>query len=127
MELPVVIYGSPVLRKKSFNINTKDDYTELSSSMMQTLKKEKGVGLAAPQVGSSKNLFIIDTTPYGSEVSEIIEKADESEIREAYQRVHQAGIPVVYGENPGEGIYHYHPTRLQVKTTVQQTGFKIVK
>lgn len=59
--------------------------------------------------------------------SEIIEKAEENEIREAYQRGHQAGIPIVYGENPDEGVYHYHPTSLQVKTYIQQAGFKMVK
>ncbi len=73
--MPVVIYGAPVLRKKSFDIDRKYDYSALSVNMMQTLKKEKGVGLAAPQVGLLKNLFIIDTTPYENDISEVFEKA----------------------------------------------------
>lgn len=54
-------------------------------------------------------------------------KGDDFLILAGDSRAHQAGIPVVYGENPDEGVYHYHPTRLQVKTYVQQAGFKIVK
>jgi len=75
MILPVVIYGAPVLRKKSFDIDKKDDYKSLASDLLQTLKKENGVGLAAPQIGLSKNLFVIDTTPYGNDAPEMIEKA----------------------------------------------------
>jgi peptide deformylase len=74
MEFPIVIYGAPVLRKKSFDVDKKYDFSGLSTNMMQTLKNNKGVGLAAPQVGLTKNLFIIDTTPYGNELGEIIEK-----------------------------------------------------
>jgi len=76
--------------------------------------------LANFNLALKKNGYLYLTT-------ETIEKADEKEIQKAYQRGHQAGIPIVYGENPDEGVYHYHPSTHQVKTSVQQAGFKIVK
>jgi SAM-dependent methyltransferase len=60
--------------------------------------------------------------------AETIENADENEIRQAFEKAQQAGLPVVYGEWPdNEEVYHYHPTNQQVKEWVQQTGFEIIK
>ena len=58
---------------------------------------------------------------------ETIENADENEIKQAFERSQQAGLPVVYGEWPDEGVYHYHPTNQQVKEWAQQAGFEIFK
>lgn len=52
---------------------------------------------------------------------------DQDEIRQAFERARQAGLPVVYGEFPDEGVYHYHPTNQQVREWVQQAGFEILK
>jgi len=59
--------------------------------------------------------------------AETMENADADEIRQAFERAQQAGLPVVYGEYPDEGVYHYHPTNQQVKEWVQQAGFEILK
>ena len=59
--------------------------------------------------------------------AETIENADENEIQQAFVRAQRAGLPVVYGEWPDEGVYHYHPTNQQVKEWAQQAGFKIIK
>lgn len=59
--------------------------------------------------------------------AETLEMADENEIREAFERSQQAGLPVVYGEWPDEGVYHYHPTNQQVREWVRQAGFEILK
>jgi len=59
--------------------------------------------------------------------AETIENADENEIQQAFERAQQAGLPVVYGESPDEGVYHYHPTIQQVKEWAQQAGFEILK
>lgn len=59
--------------------------------------------------------------------AETIENADEHEIKEAFHRSQQAGLPAVYGEWPDEYVYHYHPTNQQVKEWVQQAGFAILK
>jgi ubiquinone/menaquinone biosynthesis C-methylase UbiE len=59
--------------------------------------------------------------------AETVEMADENEIKEAFDRARQAGLPVVYGEYPDEEVYHYHPTNQQVKAWAGQAGFEILK
>ncbi len=62
MILPIYAYGQAVLRKKALPFQS--DYPELSSfiaDMFETMYSAKGVGLAAPQVGKSIRLFIVDT------------------------------------------------------------------
>jgi peptide deformylase len=61
MILPIYTYGQPVLRKETEEIGP--DYpnlTEIIQDMWDTLAKSRGVGLAAPQVGLSIRLAIID-------------------------------------------------------------------
>src|SRR5574344_2510976 len=61
MVLPMYIFGQSILRKDTEEIAT--DYPnlqELIQNMFDTLQKADGVGLAAPQVGLSIRLFIID-------------------------------------------------------------------
>jgi peptide deformylase len=73
--MPIVIYGSPVLRKKTFDIDAEDDFTEMASSMRETLKQAYGIGLAAPQVGILKSMFVIDTSSFENENCNSVEKA----------------------------------------------------
>lgn len=56
------IFGQPVLRKKTENINPEEypGLKELLDNMFETLKRSEGVGLAAPQVGLPIRLAIID-------------------------------------------------------------------
>ena len=68
MILPIIAYGNPVLRKKSENISP--DYkglSELISNMWDTMYASSGVGLAAPQIGLSIRLFIIDASPFSED------------------------------------------------------------
>ncbi len=65
MILPIYAYGSPVLRKKAREIER--DYPELTAlidNMFETMYRSHGVGLAAPQVGKSIRLFIVDTSGF---------------------------------------------------------------
>lgn len=58
---PIVIYGDPVLREMGEPVEEIDqEVKDLVSDMTDTLKKAKGLGLAASQVGSAKRLFVID-------------------------------------------------------------------
>lgn len=61
MILPIYLYGHPVLRKKSTPID-KDypDLKKLVEDMFETMYNSEGVGLAAPQIGKSINLIVID-------------------------------------------------------------------
>lgn len=68
MILPIVAYGDPVLRKVAQEIDA--DYpnlTELIENMKQTMYNASGVGIAAPQIGKSIRLFIIDATPFAED------------------------------------------------------------
>ncbi len=61
MILPVYLYGQPVLRKVAEEISP--DYkglTELIDNMYETMYKSEGIGLAAPQIGLSIRLIVID-------------------------------------------------------------------
>lgn len=71
MILPIIAFGDPVLKKKAADI-TKDHpgLSQLIANMFDTMKNAKGVGLAAPQVGVSIRLFIIDAAPYVDEDDE---------------------------------------------------------
>ncbi|MCC6600118.1 MAG: peptide deformylase [Crocinitomicaceae bacterium] len=65
MILPIVAYGDPVLKKKAAEID--QDYPDLDKlieDMFETMYNAKGVGLAAPQVGKSIRLFIVDASPF---------------------------------------------------------------
>lgn len=61
MILPIYLYGHPVLRKEAEDIEP--DYPELGkliSDMYETMYNSDGVGLAAPQIGKSISLIVID-------------------------------------------------------------------
>ncbi|HEY6160814.1 MAG TPA: peptide deformylase [Bacteroidia bacterium] len=68
MVLPIVAYGDPVLRKRGVDIDK--DYPglgQLIADMFETMYEAKGVGLAAPQVGRSIRLFIVDASPFAED------------------------------------------------------------
>ena len=62
MILPIVAYGSPVLRKVCEDIP--EDYPDLQKfieDMWETMYNSNGVGLAAPQVNRAIRLFVVDS------------------------------------------------------------------
>tara|TARA_B100000497_G_scaffold7898_2_gene8205 strand:- start:32320 stop:32910 length:591 start_codon:yes stop_codon:yes gene_type:complete len=74
MILPIIAYGDPVLRKTGKEI-TKDypNLDVLLENMFETMYDARGIGLAAPQVGLSIRIFIVDATPF-EEDEELTEK-----------------------------------------------------
>lgn len=71
MILPIVAYGDPVLKKEAEEIDeTYPDLKELIANMFDTMYNAKGVGLAAPQIGRSIRLFIVDGSPFADEEDE---------------------------------------------------------
>ena len=71
MILPIVAFGTPILRKKCVEITP--DYPELETllaNMWETMYEAHGVGLAAPQINKGIRLFLIDTTPFIDEEEE---------------------------------------------------------
>jgi peptide deformylase len=66
--LPILAYGDPILKKIGQEI-TKDypNLTEVIENMFETMHEANGLGLAAPQVGLSIRLFIVDGIPIYNE------------------------------------------------------------
>ena len=65
MILPIIAYGDPVLKKKASDISKKyPKLKELISDMYETMHASHGVGLAAPQIGLSIRLFVIDASAF---------------------------------------------------------------
>ena len=58
---------------------------------------------------------------------ESIEKADENEVRQAFEKGRADGLPIIYGECPDEGTYHFHPSASQVREWVGLAGFELLK
>jgi len=72
MRLPIYIYGTPVLREvaKDIDVVQKEELQTLVSDMFETLTASNGVGLAAPQIGRSIRVVVIDLTVLSDEYPE---------------------------------------------------------
>lgn len=91
MILPIYLYGQGVLRKDTAEIEESElDVKSLIANMFETLTQAEGCGLAAPQIGQSIRLFVVDGTELGEDYPdcanfkqvfinpEIIEESEET-------------------------------------------------
>ena len=63
MIYPIVKYGDPVLEIPAETITSFDDeLKKLVEDMFESMYAAKGVGLAAPQIGISKRIAVVDVT-----------------------------------------------------------------
>jgi peptide deformylase len=72
MIYPIVVYGHPILRKVAEEIDK--DYPGLDqfiNDLFETMYYSEGLGLAAPQVGKSVRIFVIDGKPVSDEEPEL--------------------------------------------------------
>lgn len=117
MVLPIYVYGHDALREETDPVeeNT-EELQSLIGDMIETMRNASGIGLAAPQVGRSERLFVVDLTPMADEMAqageplppqpmvfinpEIVEESDQTvdleegclsipEVREAVARPEQ--------------------------------------
>ncbi len=112
MARPIVIYGEPVLREKTKPVEQIDQgVKELVADMMATLRQAKGLGLAAPQVGSTTRLFILDLS--GLDLTESIRVFINPEIVETSEE----DVVMEEGCLSFPGIYQKisRPKRVKVK------------
>ncbi len=85
MILPIIAYGTPVLRKVGSVIDKEyPNLEELISNMKETMVNARGVGLAAPQIGKAIRLFIVDTSPFSD--NEELEE-EERKFLEKFKKV----------------------------------------
>lgn len=71
MVLPVYLYGTPVLRQEAEDIEK--DYPgldKLIKDMFETMYHTEGIGLAAPQIGRSIAVIVIDASPLAEDFPE---------------------------------------------------------
>lgn len=72
MKYPIVVYGDPLLRKVSKNIEQNHPkLNEIIENMWETMYHSDGVGLAAPQADMSIRLFVIDASSAADEEPEL--------------------------------------------------------
>lgn len=68
MILPIIAYGSPVLRKVCAEVDQNDPkLAQLIEDMYETMYASDGVGLAAPQINESLRLFIVDASSFAED------------------------------------------------------------
>ena len=73
MILPITVYGDPVLRKVTANIDLSyQGLPELIENMFETMYNAEGVGLAAPQIGLLIRLFVVDLSPLGKDEPSLV-------------------------------------------------------
>ncbi len=61
MILPIYVYGEPVLREQAKEVDLKmEGLEQLLADMYETMANADGVGIAAPQVGKSLRILIVD-------------------------------------------------------------------
>jgi peptide deformylase len=88
----IVAYGHPVLKTKAKDIKREEeDIKTLVEDMFETMYNANGVGLAAPQIGKSIRLFVVDTEP--------IDEDDEPKMKKAFIN------PVILEEEGEEWAY----------------------
>lgn len=80
MVLEVLKYPDPRLRKKGEKVaQVTPELKLLAENMLETMRDENGIGLAAPQVGESVRLLVIDTRPTDEEGNVVLEGLTELE------------------------------------------------
>ncbi|MCB0574781.1 MAG: peptide deformylase [Saprospiraceae bacterium] len=99
MILPIFAYGQPVLKKIAAPVEPGfPDLPALIADMWETMYHADGVGLAAPQVGHSIRLFVIDTLQLDKEDGDEAEEKGFKKVFINAQKVEEAGDPWAYEE-----------------------------
>lgn len=95
--LDIRVLGDPILREETKEVGEiTDDVRQLVKSMFETMYLAKGIGLAAPQVGRTERLAVIDVNekPFVIINPEVI----EADAKTAKAEEGCLSIPDVYGD-----------------------------
>lgn len=69
---PIYVYGSPILRQVAKPIDvTYPDLKKLIAEMFESMELSDGIGLAAPQIGLSIRLFVVDASAFAEDNPEL--------------------------------------------------------
>ena len=90
MILPIVAYGDPVLKKRASKISKNyPNLKETLANMYESMYGAYGVGLAAPQVGLSMRLVLVDTSPFSEDDSYTAkEQAELKAFKKTFINIH---------------------------------------
>jgi peptide deformylase len=85
MILPIYVYGQPILRKVTQDIDPENypNLKKLIDNMFETMYQADGVGLAAPQVGLEDRIFVVDLSPLADK-----EYPDFKDFKKAFINAH---------------------------------------
>ena len=123
MIFPIVAYGDPVLRKVARPIEKDEiNLAEFVANMYETMYESSGIGLAAPQVGQSIRVFVVD----GTILNEDEEEEDKDPSLEGFKKVfinpqilEETGDEWAFEEGclsiPGIRADVYRPEKLKIK------------
>jgi peptide deformylase len=71
MILPIYLLGNPVLREITEDVPEDSEVIQsLIDDMLETMHHAKGIGLAAPQIGRSERIFVVDVSSLESDLEE---------------------------------------------------------
>ena len=99
MILPILAYGDVLLKKECSEIKQSySDLDQLISDMFETMYAASGVGLAAPQIGKSIRLFIVDGSPF----SDIEDEQEEDPLAKGMENFKKVFINPIIEEERGE-------------------------
>jgi peptide deformylase len=134
-ERRIVIYGDPVLREVSEPVEEiNQEIKDLVSDMTDTLKKASGLGLAAPQVGTSKRVFIVDLSAVDLNADlkvfinpEILETSGDVELEEGclsfpgmYQKIRRASEVKVRATGLDGKVFEWEATGIAARAVLHE-------
>jgi peptide deformylase len=91
MKLPILIHPDPRLKKVADTVpDLSDDLRKLADDMLETMYDAPGIGLAAPQIGVTKRLIVLDCVkeegaaprPIAMFNPEVVASSDETSVYE---------------------------------------------
>jgi len=116
MIYPIVAFGDPVLKKRAEEIEKGTDVKQLVEDMFATMYSASGVGLAAPQIGKSIRIFVVDAKPMDEE-NESLQNLKKAFINPVI--VEETGEEWAFEEGclsiPGVRADVYRPAKLKIR------------
>ena len=126
MVLPIYLYGSEVLREKAVpaDLSDKERITKLVADMEETLAKAEGCGLAAPQVGESVRILIVDGTGIHANVHDLL---DEIIYQNADIEVNEQGITTLVSKTGINSLGQSETLYSKIQQNADSISLKVSK
>lgn len=123
MIYPITAYGDPVLRTRATALPADyENLDQLIADMFETMQHAHGVGLAAPQIGKSIRVFVVDSTPMVNDPDDDDPRFRQPPLRRAFvnpQLLAETGEPWGFDEGclsiPGIREQVMRPARVKLR------------